>query len=127
MSELQPRPYYLVIVAEGEPAFLTEYATKEDLVVFLRDHFHPETGARVQVFIFQGDRLHITRGGSKYLVQGSEPPIPLFHPPQPSGNVVESGDWFDDDAVETVGPYGYTPFPAGELEEDAPLGDDPEG
>ena len=119
-----PKPYFLVIVAEGEPAALSQYASRDELVAFLRDDFHPEAGARVQVFIFQGDRLYVTRGGPKFLLQDGGPPTPLFHPPAPTAPPSESGDWFDvDDGDGPISSQGYTSYP-GAAPEEGGLGDD---
>lgn len=129
VDEIQdpPKPFFLVVVVEGEAPSVHEFKEEKHLVEYLRDHFKPEAGTRVQVYIFQGDRLHITQGTHKYLVPRIGQPIPLFTPPSVAA-VCKSGDWFDPEEDDEPAPSGYTSYPAG-APAGAPaegLGDDPD-
>ena len=89
--------YHAVIVDEDAPVVVKEFPNREALLCFLREARHKLGGgsdARLQVFVFRGDRLDTTEAPYPYLLEADQPPAPLFTPPEP-GRVAAFGDLFE--------------------------------
>jgi hypothetical protein len=68
--------FYLVLVREdADWPELHTFSTRDALVAFLKD---VKSGCRVRAYIFRGRRLLLSKGPHRCLLDGQEPPIPLF-------------------------------------------------
>lgn len=66
--------FHLVLIPEGGHATCREYTSVDQLAAAVR----PVIGQQGQVFVFFGDRWHLTRGPLKFLVPPAGDRLPLF-------------------------------------------------
>jgi hypothetical protein len=75
--------YHTILVRDTAPECL-DFASREELQTYLSTL--PKDG---YIFVFRGDRLHVTQGQFRFLVEDDKP-LPLFPPPEP-GPIAEDG------------------------------------
>jgi len=81
-------PYYLVQVPDFDPAKVELILTKDELVLRLRELLKLPA---IKLYVFQGERLFLTKGPFKYLVKEGSDPVPLFDLPT-VGEVAMDGE-----------------------------------
>jgi hypothetical protein len=79
---------HLVVVPESGAPICTEPDTVRDLVARLTEL----QGQNVNVFVFLGERWHISRPPYRHLLPPGQTPIPLYMPPGEMIDVDPDGD-----------------------------------